>query len=146
MVKVKERKRAREGIARTTLGIAVLVACVFALGGGTAAAADHWYCPTIAAQTACSSGIQHTYAKNNVAYDGASLAWCEGLVTPGGGWYSQLCTPPGYGNGFTLYGTWRDWCGYPVGCVWVANGSTSLYDIADNRGSNAHTFRAHSYW
>lgn len=68
-------------------------------------------------------------------------------MTPGGTYYSAICTPPGSGNGYTIYGTWRDWCGYGSdGCGWAVNGSTSLYDIANNQGSNAHTFRAHSYW
>lgn len=133
------------------LGCALAVIASAAGASGSALAADHYYCPTINANSSCTSGIQHTYANNNVAYAGSQMQWCEGLFAPGGGpgsQYSAQCTGRGAGPG-TIYGTWRDWCGYgtPGGCAWAVNGATSLYDIAQNASPNfPHSFTNHSYW
>lgn len=138
-------------LRRVLFGVATMVVASAAVGSGSAAAADHYYCPTINANSSCTSGIQHTYANNNVAYAGSNMQWCEALSVPGGpsgSEYSAICTARGAGPG-TIYGTWRDWCGYgiPGGCGWAVNGSTSLYDVANNSSpNNPHTFNNHSYW
>lgn len=141
---MRGRLRASAGL----LGVMLVAGSIAAVASGSALAADHYYCTgLVRAGAVCTSGIQHTYANNNVAYAGPSLTWCEGLATPGGTYYSAICVS-GRGNGYTIYGTWRDWCGWGVagGCGWAINGSTSLVDLMQNQGSSGHTFTAHSYW
>jgi hypothetical protein len=137
---MKQSRRVARALVSTALA-----ACSLAIVSASAAAGDHFYCSTVAAASACTSGTLHTYGKNNVAYDGPSLSWCESLVdSPGPSpfYYSNICVS-GQGGGYTIYGTWRDWC---APCSWQNNNSTSLYDYVWNLGSNSHTFRAHSYW
>jgi hypothetical protein len=135
----------RSALRLIAAGLAVVVT-MLGLGATSAVAADHWYCSSVGAGAVCDSGVIHTYGYNNVAYDGPSLSWCEGLVRPSPqDWYSSKCVSSG--NGYTIYGTWRDWCsGAPIYCSWVNNSSDGLLDLMQNQGANTHTFRAHSYW
>lgn len=124
----------------TTLAVAAgMLGVAFS---GSASAGDHFYCPSVAGGPGvCNSTITHTYGRNNVAYAGPSLSWCEMLMLSGE--YSRRCIS-GAGGGYTLYGEWIDWC--LPNCGWRENNSTDLADWVVNNGSSTHSFNAHSYW